>query len=1045
LLALIKNSEKRQGLNKAESTDNARASGNGEPDGGDTPHFKANAWQALLPLRLDRAIFIQRSPYRKIRLFQNSLFSQSHYVVRSTVSVPIQRNGMNYNAKRASGWRRLVGGIAFLSVLLSGAVTGQESEAAPLGPHAEGEFASAPSLVPTPAQKRFPLSQMPAQIVLDRITPARLNTETAAQPGKPGVPFKIGFSRDLLSLKNRAQTLAQLTWQSLSSGQIAALSVSTPEALGVRLGLLIENIPATALLRFYAQETDTVFEVSGRTIMETVARNLAAGDPSDEARTYWSPLIDGPEITVEIELPTGVSPDAVLFSMPRLSHLFVSPLDIRAWQEKIGESGSCNLDSTCYSATWGNESLATARMAFNSGGNSYLCTGTLLNDSDASTVVPYFLSANHCISTQSEASSLQTYWFYRASSCNSTSLSSSMQTLVGGAALLYANSLTDTSFMRLNSTPPASAWYAAWTASLPPLNSAVTGIHNPSGDLQKISFATITGYLKCPTTPGSSSYSCSSATSSSADHLKLVWNQGITEGGSSGSGLWLTSGSSHYLIGQLHGGSSYCSAPTAPDNYGRFDVAYNTALYQWLGATGTSAYALTVSKSGSGTGTVTSADGSINCGGTCSASFTSGMQVTLTATPVSGSTFTGWSGACTGMSAACTLTMNAAQNVIAAFAVASSSRYTKIANNGADLPASALLGSGATQWACTRDNTTGLVWEVKSTDGGLRDLNKTYTNYDDPTQPQKSNGSSVTNPTQAEIDAASNSIGFLNAVNSSRLCGSSGWWMPSRDELFGLINNVYTPMIDPTFFPNTLSANFWSGSLDLDYPHYAWYVCFTHGNCMYGNLDRFYDQSIRLVNNGQSLLRPQTILFSNPPNLFTVGGTASLRASASSGLPVTISSSTPNICTFTGNTVRGEAVGLCYLMANQAGNVNFSPAPQAGIGFYIDMASVLPGAPTITSFVAESRRATIHFSPPSNTGGSPIALYTATCTASGQTARLATGTVSPLTVINLTGGVTYQCTLTATNSGGSSSTASGAVSVTAKKSSITPILMLLLD
>ena len=95
---------------------------------------------------------------------------------------------MSYNAKRASGWRRLVSGIVVLSVLLSGAVTAQE-----LGPHAEGEFASTSALAPTQVQKRFPLSQMPAQIVLDRITPAQLNTETAAQMGKPGVPFKIGF------------------------------------------------------------------------------------------------------------------------------------------------------------------------------------------------------------------------------------------------------------------------------------------------------------------------------------------------------------------------------------------------------------------------------------------------------------------------------------------------------------------------------------------------------------------------------------------------------------------------------------------------------------------------------------------------------------------------------------------------------------------------------------------------------------------------------------------------------------------------------------
>ena len=48
--------------------------------------------------------------------------------------------------------------------------------------------------------------------------------------------------------------------------------------------------------------------------------------------------------------------------------------------------------------------------------------------------------------------------------------------------------------------------------------------------------------------------------------------------------------------------------------------------------------------------------------------------------------------------------------------------YTKIANDGSELPADAPLGSAAGEWACTRDNATGLVWEVKTDDGGLRDM-----------------------------------------------------------------------------------------------------------------------------------------------------------------------------------------------------------------------------------------------------------------------------------------------------------------------------------
>jgi hypothetical protein len=75
---------------------------------------------------------------------------------------------------------------------------------------------------------------------------------------------------------------------------------------------------------------------------------------------------------------------------------------------------------------------------------------------------------------------------------------------------------------------------------------------------------------------------------------------------------------------------------------------------------------LTVSKSGAGAGTVASAPGGINCGGTCAAAFTSGTSVTLTATPASGSEFKGWTGACSG-AGACTVTMSAAKTVGAQF------------------------------------------------------------------------------------------------------------------------------------------------------------------------------------------------------------------------------------------------------------------------------------------------------------------------------------------------------------------------------------------
>jgi hypothetical protein len=80
-------------------------------------------------------------------------------------------------------------------------------------------------------------------------------------------------------------------------------------------------------------------------------------------------------------------------------------------------------------------------------------------------------------------------------------------------------------------------------------------------------------------------------------------------------------------------------------------------------------FTLTIAKSGTGGGAVTSSTGAISCGTTCAADFDSGTTVTLTATPDGQSTFAGWSGACSG-SGSCTVTIDAAKTVTATFGLA---------------------------------------------------------------------------------------------------------------------------------------------------------------------------------------------------------------------------------------------------------------------------------------------------------------------------------------------------------------------------------------
>jgi phospholipase C len=78
-------------------------------------------------------------------------------------------------------------------------------------------------------------------------------------------------------------------------------------------------------------------------------------------------------------------------------------------------------------------------------------------------------------------------------------------------------------------------------------------------------------------------------------------------------------------------------------------------------------FELVVTTAGGGSGTVTSSPGGISCPGTCTATFQNSAQVSLTATPDSGFTFSGWDGACNGTSQNCTVVSGGPGNVTATF------------------------------------------------------------------------------------------------------------------------------------------------------------------------------------------------------------------------------------------------------------------------------------------------------------------------------------------------------------------------------------------
>lgn len=187
--------------------------------------------------------------------------------------------------------------------------------------------------------------------------------------------------------------------------------------------------------------------------------------------------------------------------------------------------------------------------------------------------------------------------------------------------------------------------------------------------------------------------------------------------------------------------------------------------------------------------------------------------------------------------------------------------YTKISNAGTPLPASATLGGGANDWACTRDNVTGLIWEIKVDDyGHLRHLHNTYTWYN--TDATTNGGGSGT---LGNLASCINSLGgqycntqnYVAAINAAGLCGAADWRMPTLKELDSIVDLGRTgSAIDPNYFPNTATVDgpytesypvTWSASPYAANPAEAWVVEFFYGTPYFKGRSDAY--RVRLVRN----------------------------------------------------------------------------------------------------------------------------------------------------------------------------------------------------
>lgn len=129
----------------------------------------------------------------------------------------------------------------------------------------------------------------------------------------------------------------------------------------------------------------------------------------------------------------------------------------------------------------------------------------------------------------------------------------------------------------------------------------------------------------------------------------------------------------------------------------------------------------------------------------------------------------------------------------------------------------AASGTATTDWACTKDNVTNLIWSLESGNGN-------WTTYAQTTLP--------------------------NATNAAGRCGfSNGWRLPTRRELLGIVHiDLTKPAIDVNYFPGIASGYHWTSDSYAIAASYAWIVSFVDGGT-FSNVKSFSNY-VRLVRSG---------------------------------------------------------------------------------------------------------------------------------------------------------------------------------------------------
>ncbi|NBB91981.1 MAG: hypothetical protein GVY32_02290 [Gammaproteobacteria bacterium] len=320
-------------------------------------------------------------------------------------------------------------------------------------------------------------------------------------------------------------------------------------------------------------------------LLATVSPQAGGGDSvrfvADRMDELLLPTVIGPLVTVRLSVPHEAYKEGA-FSFEISNAMVQDPRKIAPECEPGVEGWTdCAVSAACvdFSSDPVDPRDAVARINWESGGLTYRCTGTLVNQVNFN--FQHLLTAAHCLNTQAEASTLEAHFDYIPDDCGGAAPPLWELPSTVGADLLRTNSGNDMTYLNLHGPAPAGVnSYLGWTTA------DIGGgqyrrVSHPSG--QPMHYSSSVNWivpLICGSLPTSQFWYTERTAGSTTD-------------GSSGSALM---DSQTRIVGQLYGNCHQeswdeCSASTFRYVDGRFNVTY-PHIEPWLQRAGASTLVL---------------------------------------------------------------------------------------------------------------------------------------------------------------------------------------------------------------------------------------------------------------------------------------------------------------------------------------------------------------------------------------------------------------------------------------------------------------------